>query len=72
MSKIVYTAVLLALAGCANRPAEYAECTVPVKRDAGMGVVTDSCAAWIIGKPTRSQQADFEQRRLAKEHPFWK
>lgn len=67
MKTILVAALAAALAGCASGPTDYAECTVPVKRDAGMGVMVDSCAAWTIGTPTKRQSADFARRKAARE-----
>jgi len=37
------------LAACAPlRADDLAQCTVPVSRDAGLGVRVESCAAWVI------------------------
>jgi hypothetical protein len=60
-------AILVAttLAGCANVPdsvAPYGECTLPVTRNAGMGVTSPGCAAWTFG-PTPKQRADFDKRK---------
>lgn len=41
-------ALCLLLAGCAASD-EHARCTVPVMRDAGMGVMVWDCANWEIG-----------------------
>lgn len=67
MKMIRIAAAAALLAGCASGPADYAECTVPVKRDAGMGVMVDSCAAWTIGTPTKRQAREFDRRKAAKE-----
>jgi uncharacterized lipoprotein YmbA len=49
MKKIVLLAAVL-LAGCATQQEpQYANCTVPVTRDAGQGVRVQGCAAWTIG-----------------------
>lgn len=45
--------LLLLLVGCSNAPKQYAECTVPVKRNAGMGVYVDGCAVWTINTMRR-------------------
>lgn len=56
--------LLLLLVGCGSpkrQYARYAECTVPVTRDAGMGVRVPGCAAWTFG-PNREQRARFERK----------
>lgn len=60
----------LVLAGCASSPqqpqyAQFADCTLPVTREAGMGVKVPGCAAWTFG-PTRLQRVEFQQRAAAK------
>jgi hypothetical protein len=42
--------LVVVLAGCASSPAEYGTCTVPITRDAGMGVQVPGCAAWQFGR----------------------
>lgn len=57
--------LLALLAGCASTPdpyARYAECQIPVTRDAGMGVRVPGCVAWTFG-PNREQKA-----RWNREH----
>lgn len=59
-----YLVLLLALTGCATgepaRFSRYADCTVPVTRDAGMGVRVDGCAVWTFG-PNREQRARWDR-----------
>ena len=58
--------ILMVLAGCASAPVEdkYAECVLPVIRDAGLGVKVNGCHAWEF-KPTRTQQANFGKQNLS-------
>jgi hypothetical protein len=57
------------LAGCASQPAqpgsEYAACTLPVTRDAGLGVRVPACAAWEFG-PSKRQREEFDRRAAAR------
>lgn len=48
--------------------AKYANCDLPVTRDAGMGIRVDGCAAWSFG-PSRKQQA---QARYGLISPYTK
>jgi hypothetical protein len=68
MLKVIAIVVALLVAGCSsgakNQYSQYAECTLPVTRDAGMGVRVDGCSAWAF-KPTRSQMTAFEARQNA-------
>lgn len=57
---------LIALTGCASAPPaedRYAQCVLPVVRDAGMGVKVKGCHAWEF-KPSLTQQARFGKQRL--------
>jgi hypothetical protein len=60
MKSLAISMLLALLAGCA--PSHYAECLLPVTREAGMGVRVTDCVAWRFG-PTSQQQAEFERRR---------
>jgi hypothetical protein len=59
--------ILFALFGCASAPeheyARYADCVMPITRDAGMGVRVDGCAAWQFG-PSKRQQINFRNHGL--------
>lgn len=58
MKRVLLLVAVLLTVGCSSAPKQYAECTVPVKRNAGMGVYVDGCAAWSFG-PSRVKQAEF-------------
>lgn len=58
---ITIAALAAALAACATQEPEYATCTLPITRDAGMGVRVEGCAAWEFG-PTPSQKREFDAR----------
>jgi hypothetical protein len=50
---LIVLAISGLLFGCASEPQRfdrYAECTVPVRRDAGLGVKVDGCAVWQFGR----------------------
>lgn len=52
------------LVGCSSAPktAMDEHCTIPVTRDAGMGVMVPGCVAWTFG-PSREQAARFNAGR---------
>lgn len=62
--KLAVFCIALLVAGCSSpdKFARYADCTLPVVRDAGMGVMVDGCAAWSFG-PSRAQAAAFNANR---------
>lgn len=64
MKRSLILAALL-LAGCAAKPAQYGECVLPVKRNAGLGVMVEGCAAWTFG-PTARQRQLFDERAAAR------
>ena len=59
MKMVLILIAAFVLSGCAS--GDYAECTLPIVRDAGMGVRVQGCSAWEF-KPSRQQQAMFERR----------
>lgn len=64
MKALTLIAALL-LAGCASTvdplTGGYATCSLPVTRDAGLGVIVPGCAAWSFG-PTKTQTARFNRQ----------
>jgi hypothetical protein len=51
--------LVLLLSGCAS--GDYAQCLVPVTRNAGMGVTVPDCATWQFG-PSKAQTLRFERK----------
>lgn len=60
--KLATALIVIIVAGCAHQPspyAMYADCTLPVTRNAGMGVAVPGCAMWHFG-PSREQAYRFK------------
>jgi hypothetical protein len=62
MKVLLLLAMVLALgiimSGCADTPKEYAQCTLPITRNIGLGVKIPGCANWEFG-PSKAQSAAF-------------
>lgn len=70
---MVVVATLIVLSGCASAPAQqqyakYASCTVPVTRDAGMGVRVPGCEAWSFGPSLMQGAAARDRARVVEAH----